>query len=127
MRFLNKTIAGIVACTSIISLSGMYSTTAMAVLDDCVEYTLTEETTNFYDQWKSKYLIKNNYVTDEDQYYVLYSEGTYADNQYTTEVTVSEAHGYGMLIGWQVWQNMTMEPKRFLMVCIISTRHIPAA
>lgn len=98
MRFLNKTIAGIVACTSIISLSGMYSTTAMAVLDDCVEYTLTEETTNFYDQWKSKYLIKNNYVTDEDQYYVLYSEGTYADNQYTTEVTVSEAHGYGMLI-----------------------------
>lgn len=91
MNFLKKTIAGVMACTSIISIGAMYGTTASAALDGDVEYTLTEETTRFYDQWKSKYLVKNKYVTTEDQYYVLYSEGT-------SEVTVSEAHGYGMLI-----------------------------
>lgn len=58
----------------------------------------SQETTDFYEQWKSQYLLKNTYVTDEDQYYVWYSGEKYSDNQTATPVTVSEAHGYGMLI-----------------------------
>ena len=91
MTFLKKIIAGVIACTTTASFACIYNTTASAVLDTGIEYNLTEETTNFYDSWKSKYVIKNNYVKNEDQYYVLYSEGS-------SEVTVSEAHGYGMLI-----------------------------
>lgn len=58
----------------------------------------SQETTDFYEQWKSQYLLKDTYVTDEDQYYVWYSGEKYSDNQTATPVTVSEAHGYGMLI-----------------------------
>lgn len=46
-----------------------------------------------YDEWKSKYLKLNPY--NSDQYYVWYSDGDwFTDN----EITVSEAHGYGMMI-----------------------------
>lgn len=58
----------------------------------------SQETTDFYEQWKSRYLLKDNYVTDEEQYYVWYSGKTYSDTKTETPVTVSEAHGYGMLI-----------------------------
>lgn len=40
---------------------------------------------------------QNPYVTDETQYYVYYSEDTYSGGE-PVPVTVSEAHGYGMLI-----------------------------
>lgn len=60
--------------------------------------TLSNETLNFYQQWKEKYLSKDKYVTDENQYYVWYGEEKYSGNNTSVAVTVSEAHGYGMLI-----------------------------
>lgn len=59
---------------------------------------LSEETTGFYSEWKEKYIAEDPYVTGDPQYYVWYSGESYAQNGYATEVTVSEAHGYGMLI-----------------------------
>lgn len=53
--------------------------------------------TQFYDNWKSRYLTQDSYVTDETQYYVYYSDEHYSGNG-SVAVTVSEAHGYGMLI-----------------------------
>ncbi|OPA76999.1 licheninase [Paenibacillus selenitireducens] len=46
-----------------------------------------------YDEWKAKYLKQNPY--DPSQYYVWYSDGDWFEEN---EITVSEAHGYGMLI-----------------------------
>lgn len=59
---------------------------------------LSAETISFYNEWKEKYLEINPYTDDETQYYVWYSEEKYADVNSQVEVTVSEAHGYGMLI-----------------------------
>ena len=36
----------------------------------------TADMTAFYQEWKSKYVRQNPYVTDETQYYVYYSEDT---------------------------------------------------
>lgn len=58
---------------------------------------LTSETVEFYNYWKEKYIVNNKY-TDSNQYYVWYSDTPYSDNTTAVEVTVSEAHGYGMLI-----------------------------
>lgn len=96
MRFIKKVFSGFVACASIVSFSSICSFFPVEAADTTSK--LTEETTNFYNQWKDKYLVKNNYVTDEIQYYVFYGEKTYEEAQHTVEVTVSEAHGYGMLI-----------------------------
>jgi len=60
-------------------------------------YAVTFETTDFYQQWKDKYLVQNPY-SDETQFYVWYSGEKYSDTNSETPVTVSEAHGYGMLI-----------------------------
>lgn len=57
----------------------------------------TADMTAFYQNWKARYLRQNAYVTDETQYYVYYSEDTYSGGE-AVPVTVSEAHGYGMLI-----------------------------
>ncbi|MFD0712523.1 glycosyl hydrolase family 8 [Paenibacillus sp. GCM10027626] len=46
-----------------------------------------------YDEWKKKYLKQNPYAPD--QYYVWYADGDWFEDG---EITVSEAHGYGMLI-----------------------------
>lgn len=98
MRFLKKTFATIIALSSVASFSSVFNFTVAAEPSANASEKLTGETTNFYKQWKDKYLVKNNYVTDEDQYYVFYGEKTYEEAQQTVEVTVSEAHGYGMLI-----------------------------
>lgn len=58
---------------------------------------LTSETVEFYNYWKEKYIVNDKY-TDSNQYYVWYSDTPYSDNTTGVEVTVSEAHGYGMLI-----------------------------
>lgn len=58
----------------------------------------TNDTISFYNQWKEKYIVQDNYVTDEVQYYVYYSEEKYNGGNQSVPVTVSEAHGYGMLI-----------------------------
>lgn len=62
------------------------------------ETILSEETVSFYNIWKHNYLVQDNYVTDETQYYVYYSEEKYNGGDQSVPVTVSEAHGYGMLI-----------------------------
>lgn len=59
---------------------------------------LSAETINYYNIWKSKYVVQNPYSQNETQYYVFYGEQTFAEAGYTVPVTVSEAHGYGMLI-----------------------------
>jgi len=60
--------------------------------------TLTNDTKQYYEDWKETYLRQNPYVKDETQYYVFYGEKEYSEAHSTVEVTVSEAHGYGMLI-----------------------------
>ena len=59
---------------------------------------LTSDTIDFYNKWKEKYLVTDKYVSDEVQYYVYYSEVRYNGGNSSVPVTVSEAHGYGMLI-----------------------------
>lgn len=58
---------------------------AQADLDDTVS--------RLYDEWKTKYLKENPYTPG--QYYVWYADGDWFEDN---EITVSEAHGYGMLI-----------------------------
>ena len=60
--------------------------------------TLSADTKQYYAEWKEAYLRKNPYVKDEEQYYVFYGEQSYEQAHSEVEVTVSEAHGYGMLI-----------------------------
>lgn len=95
MKFLKKTIALITVCTGLTALCGMYRS---APVNAEPTSALTKETTSFYEQWKNKYVVKNPYVTSEEQYYVWYSGETYDQNDSETAITVSEAHGYGMLI-----------------------------
>lgn len=56
---------------------------------------LENDTLRFYSYWKKKYLRKDTYAKDE-QYYVLYK--TDSKTGVPANSTVSEAHGYGMLI-----------------------------
>ena len=60
--------------------------------------TLSAETLSYYDDWKNTYLRENPYESSETQYYVFYGEQTFEQAQHEVPVTVSEAHGYGMLI-----------------------------
>ena len=96
MYLIKKLMAFITACTGMITLSGINE--SMMMTFSKTESVMTEETTNFYEQWKSRYVVKNPYITCENQYYVWYSGETYTQNNSETAVTVSEAHGYGMLI-----------------------------
>lgn len=95
-HIIHKITAIAIAAVSIISCAASptaaYEVTSMAI------NTLSEETVNFYTYWKEKYLAQDPYVTDETQYYVFYGDQTYAEAGYEVAVTVSEAHGYGMLI-----------------------------
>ncbi|MGM1049788.1 MAG: glycosyl hydrolase family 8 [Bacillota bacterium] len=63
--------------------------------------------TRLYDEWKLKYLKKKPYLpsSEPDQFYVWYADGDWFKEEYDKELdvkyqpmTVSEAHGYGMLI-----------------------------
>lgn len=65
---------------------------------NAAEVRLSNDTVDFYNQWKEKYLTQDSYVKDEVHYYVYYSEEKYTGGNYSVPVTVSEAHGYGMLI-----------------------------
>ncbi|WP_233711633.1 glycosyl hydrolase family 8 [Lederbergia citrisecunda] len=49
-----------------------------------------------YDEWKERYLKQNPY--DKDQYYVFYNHNGESTTDPREAITVSEAHGYGMLI-----------------------------
>lgn len=95
-HIIHKITAIAIAAASVISFTA--SQTAAYEVDSMNASTLSEETVNFYTYWKEKYLVQDNYVTDETQYYVFYGDQTYAEAGYSVPVTVSEAHGYGMLI-----------------------------
>ncbi|OAB43020.1 licheninase [Paenibacillus glacialis] len=60
-----------------------------------------------FDEWKKKYLKPNPYLKESDpsQYYVWYADGDWFKKEHDDDlnvdydaITVSEAHGYGMLI-----------------------------
>lgn len=92
-----KKIAVVIAVLTVILICfGGYSFASYKENEKTADF--TKDTTDFYEKWKEKYLLKNPYVTDEVQYYVWYSGETFEQNNYETAVTVSEAHGYGMLI-----------------------------
>jgi endo-1,4-beta-D-glucanase Y len=60
---------------------------------------MDKEVARLYKEWKVKYLKKNPY--NAAQYYVWYSDGDWfkdGDDDDKIAITVSEAHGYGMLI-----------------------------
>lgn len=80
------------AAIPVVRITGIENTVNAA------EVRLSNDTVDFYNQWKEKYLMQDSYVKDEVQYYVYYSEEKYTGGNYSVPVTVSEAHGYGMLI-----------------------------
>ncbi len=53
---------------------------------------MNAEVALLYDEYKKKYIKKNSY--DQSQYYVWYNDGGWNGDA----ITVSEAHGYGMMI-----------------------------
>ena len=59
---------------------------------------ISSETRRYYKKWKAKYVEKDRYCKKEERFYVRYAEGTYEGGSKSVPVTVSEAHGYGMLI-----------------------------
>lgn len=59
---------------------------------------MSAETIQIYQNWKVRYVEHDTYVTDEIQYFVRYLDNHYSGNGKSVPVTVSEAHGYGMLI-----------------------------
>lgn len=61
--------------------------------DNVTQEQMDKTVLRLYNEWKSKYLKKNPY--DPSQYYVWYSDGDFIEND---AITVSEAHGYGMLL-----------------------------
>lgn len=91
MNILKKVTAFIFALVSISSMSSMCSEASGE------KGIFTEETVDFYNYWKDRYIVQDKY-TDSIQYYVWYSDTPYSDDNTGVEVTVSEAHGYGMLI-----------------------------
>lgn len=90
VRLLKKIIAAVIGCAAVLTGTGLQIPVSAQ--------TLTQETQNYYASWKETYLRKNPYIAGENQYYVFYGEQTYEEAQETVPVTVSEAHGYGMLI-----------------------------
>lgn len=91
-KIVSMLLAATISITSAISLMPVSEVNAVNVS------ILSQETLDFYDYWKNKYLVQNPYITDETEYYVFYGDQTYAEAGYEVPVTVSEAHGYGMLI-----------------------------
>lgn len=92
MHILKRTTAFLFALVSMATMNGMC---AVAGGEKGI---FTDETVEFYNYWKERYVVQDTYVTDEKQYYVWYSDEEYSDNNTGIEVTVSEAQGYGMLI-----------------------------
>ncbi|MDD6269226.1 MAG: glycosyl hydrolase family 8, partial [Oscillospiraceae bacterium] len=96
MKILRKITAFIVSASALIT--GIFSVLPAAKANAVNVNTLSDETVNFYSYWKEKYIAQNTYVKDETQYYVFYGDKTYTEAGSEVPVTVSEAHGYGMLI-----------------------------
>ena len=94
MKQCQKITVILTAALLIVQNSSLFSTAAYAA-DSNREQTLQET----YLQWKDTYVMEDTYVqTGDPQYYVSYSDERYAGDGVSVPVTVSEAHGYGMLI-----------------------------
>ena len=74
------------------------------VLPESPYIKLSEDTVKFYRYWKDKYLKQDPYSQDETRYYVYYSEESYSQGGEPVAITVSEAHGYGMLIAASMYR-----------------------
>lgn len=96
MNIIQKAVAAIVILTNVLAFTGIYASAWDEKPKDVIA--ISQETIKFYEYWKTKYLTENSYVTDETQYYVFYGDSSDADGDSEIPVTVSEAHGYGMLI-----------------------------
>ena len=81
-----------VLLSAVLALTGTPPFFAAAASDSPVT-----DMTAFYQNWKTRYVRQDLYTADEIRYYVYYSEATYTGGD-PVPVTVSEAHGYGMLI-----------------------------
>lgn len=81
-----------VLLSAVLALTGTPPFFAAAASDSPVT-----DMTAFYQNWKTRYVRQDLYTADEIRYYVYYSEDTYTGGD-PVPVTVSEAHGYGMLI-----------------------------
>ena len=62
--------------------------------DNVSQEDLDSAVANFYKAWKNEYLKQP--AAESDQYYIFYNDKGYAEPK--NAVTVSEAHGYGMMI-----------------------------
>ena len=82
-----------VLLSAVLALTGTVPFSAAAAESDSP----VADMTAFYQNWKSRYVRQDPYTADETRYYVYYSEDTYTGGD-PVPVTVSEAHGYGMLI-----------------------------
>ncbi|MDE5583200.1 MAG: hypothetical protein K2J08_05820 [Ruminococcus sp.] len=90
MKIFSKTLAVMLTLANLTAVSGVCAENYKAG-------ELTTETLDFYENWKSRYIVSDKYAKDS-QYYVWYSDEPYSENNKGVDVTVSEAHGYGMLI-----------------------------
>lgn len=94
---MKKRFKKLVACITIPVLAvqaGLYAIPSLAA-EDANKQTMLQ----FYENWKERYVVQDTYVQEEKpQYYVYYAEEHYAGDNISVPVTVSEAHGYGMLI-----------------------------
>lgn len=90
----HQKITVILTAALLIVQNGSLSFPAYAA-DSNREQTLQET----YLQWKDTYITEDTYIqADTPQYYVSYNDERYAGDNISVPVTVSEAHGYGMLI-----------------------------
>ena len=83
----------VVLLSAVLALTGTVPFSAAAAESDSP----VADMTAFYQNWKNRYVRQDPYTADETRYYVYYSEDTYTGGD-PVPVTVSEAHGYGMLI-----------------------------
>ena len=67
MHILKRTTAFIFALASMASMNGMCAAAGGE------KGIFTDETVEFYNYWKERYVVQDTYVTDEKQYYVWYS------------------------------------------------------
>ena len=92
---MKRRLSGFLAAVLTVS---MFTSPSVLCADSRSAQVLSEETLQYYEDWKDTYLKTDLYVSGEVQYYVFYGDETYEEAHSTVEVTVSEAHGYGILI-----------------------------
>lgn len=80
------------------AVSCMLCAAPMKVSSEPLSDEIISKTVSFYDEWKGTYVARDTYVSGDPQYYTRYRNTAYQEGGEPVPVTVSEAHGYGMLI-----------------------------